>query len=253
MFFILSKILSFLISPLVWGLGLLLWSFLSKNSRRKRRLLWGAFIILYLFSNQAIFHEISNAWEAEPKKIQQLKEHYDIAVVLGGILSIDHQYKQIEFNKNADRILNVLPLYFDGRVDKILISGGSGRIFKDGIEANVLQSYLLDIGVANEDIITERKSQNTFENAKYSVEIIKELGLDGSVLLSTSTTHMKRSVMCFKKQGLEVDSFPVDQVSYKRELNPYTLLVPQADVLGSWYWLIHEWVGILIYKIMGYC
>lgn len=249
MFFIISKLISFLISPLFWSISAILVGLIKNN----KRFIWSGVIILYLFSNQAIFHEFSHAWEAEPIKKEQLKEQYEVAIVLGGVVSIDHQHKQIEFNANADRILNVLPLYFEGRVKKILISGGSGRIFKDQIEANVLESYLLDIGVKKDDIITERKSQNTYENAKYSIEKLKSLKIKGNILLSTSTTHMKRSYLCFKKLGLEVQPFPVDQVSYKRELNPDTLFVPKADVLNQWYWLLHEWIGIFTYKIAGYC
>lgn len=253
MFFILSKILDFIIAPLVWSLGCFLWAVLSKNPRRKKRLFLGSFLILYLFSNQAIFYQFSHAWEMQPIPKTALKSEYGLAIILGGIASIDQEHKSVEFHTNADRFLNVLPLYFDGKIKKLLLSGGSGRIIKDQIEAGVLEDYLLSIGVKAEDIITEEQSQNTYENAKYSAELIREKKLEGPYLLSTSTTHMRRSMLCFKKQKLEVEPFPTDQVTYNLSLDPYFLFVPEASILQEWYWLIHEWVGILTYKLMGYC
>ena len=253
MFFIISKVLDFLIAPIVWSLGCLLWAFFTKNPKRKKRLFLGSILILYFFSNQAIFYQFSHAWEMQPRTKASLKAEYGVAIILGGIVSIDHQHKSVEFHSNSDRFLNVLPLYFEGKVKKLLLSGGSGRIIKDQIEAGVLEDYLLSIGVAAEDLITEEKSQNTYENAKYSAGLIREKKIDGPYLLSTSTTHMRRSVLCFKKQGLDVDPFPTDQVAYNLSIDPYFLLIPQADTIQKWYWLIHEWVGILTYKLMGYC
>ena len=101
-------------------------------------------------------------------------------------------------------------------------------------------------------ILIEVKSRNTYENAKFSAELLSDLGIESNLLLSTSSTHMYRSALCFKKQGVNFDTFPVDQVSYNRELTLDTLFIPNAKTLQNWYDLIHEWLGIVSYKIAGY-
>ena len=104
-----------------------------------------------------------------------------------------------------------------------------------------------------EDILIEDISRNTYENAKYAKELIIDHELKGPFLLSTSACHMRRSLACFDKQELQVDAFPVDYLSGKREFNPDRLFRPKSHVLKSWNALIHEWVGFLFYKIAGYC
>ena len=126
MFFVVSKILAFAIQPVVWVISLLIFSFLSRNSKNKRRLLISSILVLFVFSNTFIFNCISYAWETEPINPTELKDTFDIAVILGGIASYDESTNQTQFFSNSDRILNILPLYHDGRVKKILLTGGSG-------------------------------------------------------------------------------------------------------------------------------
>lgn len=254
MFFVLSKILSFLIKPLVWGLLCLIFALFSKSDKKRKKLVWISFIILYLFSNQAIFFEVNNAWEVKPIPEQVLNQKmYEVVIILGGISSYDYKNESLEFNANSDRLLKVLPLYFSGQVKKILFSGGSGRILDDARESHYIRDYLIDLGVSPKDIIIEDQSRNTYENAKFSVEKLQEENLNGFVLLSTSSRHMYRSKLCFDKLGVDVQVFPTDQITFNRQINPNTLFIPDPQVLDYWYNLIHEWVGIGIYKLKGYC
>ena len=169
------------------------------------------------------------------------------------MVSIDPNHEQLEFHSNADRILQVLPLYQSGKVKKILLSGGSGRLLGKEKEAEQLKKYLVKIGINPNDIWVENRSRNTYENALFTMELLKQKKVEGKILLCTSSSHMKRSFLCFKKQGVDVQIYPVDPFSLSRELNPETLLIPKAYILQNWYHLIHEWIGLLIYKTMGYC
>lgn len=197
--------------------------------------------------------EVSRLYEYPFPKKSELNAHYSAAIVLGGMISYDRDHQQIEFQGSSDRILNVLPLYFNGEVDQIIIAGGSGRLLQDQKEAPYLRDYLIDIGVDANDILIEDHSRNTFENAKYSKEVIETYKLKGPFLLSTSASHMRRSIACFEKMQIEVDAFPVDYLSKEREFNPDRLFRPKSHVLKSWNSIIHEWVGFLFYKIAGYC
>ena len=251
MFFILSKIIDFLTHPLVWVLALLLYSYFKRQKGRKQLLY--AILLLYFLSNEFIFNEVAKLYEPPPQMIQQNDTQYSAAIVLGGLSAYNKETQQIEFQGSADRILDVLPLYFNGNLKKIIIAGGSGRLVNRETESPHLKQYLIDIGVKEKDILIEAESRNTYENAVYSKELIEEFDLKGPFILSTSASHMARSVACFNKLGIKVVPFPVDYLSKEREFNPDRLLVPKAYVLKNWDALIHEWVGWIFYKIAGYC
>ena len=210
--------------------------------------------MLFIFSNQFLFNEVSKAWENQISNSIQDDDHFEVAIVLGGISGYDNARKQQAFFANSERLLNILPLYYNGRVKKILFAGGSGRLTDDKIEAISIRDYLISIGVDSKDILIETRSRNTFENAKYSIELIEKTHFDAKVLLSTSATHMYRSAACFKKLGFQITPFSVDYLS--REDMTFSLdylLLPDPKTMNNWYWLLHEWLGILSYKFMGYC
>lgn len=251
MFFYLSKLVDFFTLPLVWVFALLLISLIKRHQGRK--FLLYAVVILYFFSNGFVFNEVARLYEPTARKIAKAEENYTAAIVLGGLSAYNKEVEQIEFQGSADRLLDVLPLYFNGKVKKIIIAGGSGRLVNRETESPHLKRYLIDIGVKERDILIESKSRNTYENAVFSKELIKEHDLKGPFLLSTSATHMPRSKACFEKQGVQVVPFPVDYLGKEREFNPDRLLVPKAYVLKNWDAIIHEWIGWLFYKLAGYC
>ena len=220
---------------------------------RGRKFLWYSIVTLYFFCNQFIFNEVIRLYEPAPKHIAEKEENYSAVIVLGGLSSFHNENQQLEFQESADRLLDVLPLYFKGTVKKIIIAGGSGRLVNRETESPHLKQYLMNIGVKEKDIFIESKSRNTYENAVYSKELIEEHGLEEPFLLSTSATHMPRSLACFKKQGINVISFPNDYLGREREFNPDRIFVPKAHILKSWDAIIHEWVGWLSYKLAGYC
>lgn len=250
MFFILSKILSFSIQPIIWITVLLVLSVASKSVSRKRRFSIGALVIFLFFSNQFIFNEISSAWENQIPAFNS-KAKFDIVMVLGGISAYDSTHNQPEFFGSSERLLNVLPLYFDGQVAKIMFVGGSGNLNQTNVEADFIKDYLLKIGVKETDLIIENKSRNTYENATFAAALIPP---NQSLLLSTSATHMPRSLACFHKLNIFPTPFPVDYTSSSNpEIQFNQLFIPSAEVVNKWYWLLHEWIGILTYKIRGYC
>lgn len=252
MFFILSKLLTFIIHPFIWILALFIGSLISKKPNRKKYLFIAGLVFCFLFSNQFIYNEVALVWEHQiPSQIAHHK-NYGVAIVMGGIAGTDIENDLYSFNKNAERLLNVLPYYFENKVDKILIAGGSGKLFQGEKEAEVIQKYLLSVGVDQRDILLDTNSRNTHENALYTSKIIAEKDLKGPFLLSTSAVHMPRSFACFQKKGIPVVPYPVDYTG-KKSYDLGLILFPKPEVISYWYWLIHEWVGMLSYRLMGYC
>lgn len=252
MFFTLSKILSFIIHPVTWIFILLLITLFTKKEKSKK---WAiiTLVVFYLFSNDFLFCEVMRAWEEPRKKIDDL-ENYDVVIVLGGMISFDSDLERMQANTAIDRSLQALLVYKKGKAKKIFISGGSGSLqFPDMKEGLIIKSYLTQIGIPEQDIFVESESKNTYENAVYTRKELERLGLQNSkLLLVTSASHMYRSKKCFEKQGLMVDTYSADIVAGPRKFVFDHLFLPNGNTLNNWYDLLHEIIGVAIYKIMGY-
>jgi len=96
MFFFLSKILAFLLSPFFYLALILLWTFFCKNHRKQKKLLSITLIMVFFFGNRFIIDEFIRLWEPDIKNNKT--EHYDIAIVLGGMANYDASNDIIRFN-----------------------------------------------------------------------------------------------------------------------------------------------------------
>jgi uncharacterized SAM-binding protein YcdF (DUF218 family) len=253
MFFILSKILLFLLSPIIWIFGLLLWTLFSKNPKRKRKLLITTVIFFYLFSNSFILDEFIRAYEERNQTYSELTVNYDVAIVLGGFSGYDAKQEMVSFHTATDRLMAGIKLYKTGRAKKIMISSGSGSILKQKAkEALFIRDYLITIGIPEEDLIIESESKNTRENASNSAIILNKYYPNGKFILVTSATHMPRAKRCFQKVELAITPFSVDHKSGPRKYVLDHLLLPNPSCFDLWLALIKEWTGFIVYKLAGY-
>ena len=79
----------------------------------------------------------------------------------------------------------------------ILVSGG--QVYSDsGAEAEISARVLKSLGVPEDKIITETKSINTTQNARYSAKILRDNGFK-KPLLVTSAFHMNRAMLNFNR------------------------------------------------------
>ena len=253
MFFFLSKILAFLINPLVWIVGLLIYSWRTKIESRKRKSFAWAVGLLLFFTNSFILDEFMRAWEIPAMHYKEIKQPYDAAIVLGGVINYDYDYERLQFYRSSDRLMQAVELYKKGLVKKIVFVGGSGRVSEpDKKEGPLVKRYLLQLGLPAEDLIFENESRNTRENALNVKPILDKEIHNGKYLLVTSGFHMRRAMACFRKVGLDPVPYSTDRFSGPRRFDPDHLLIPGSEALFTWNMLIHEWVGYLVYKISGY-
>ena len=253
MFFILSKILEFLIKPLVWVLVLLLFGLFHKNVNRRRKFVIGALVVFFFFTNDFIADTFMRGWEIPAIKDETIIKPYDIGIVLGGMIAYDKSFERPQFDRGSDRIFQAIKLYKEGKIRKILLDGGSGSITEsDILEAPLLKQYLLQIGIPDSVIIVEKHSRNTHENATFVKPILDSICPHGSYLLITSASHMKRALKCFEKAGIPVTCYSADRYSGPPKFVFDYMFIPDKWALVSWDVLLHEWVGYITYKIAGY-
>ncbi|MCF8373737.1 MAG: YdcF family protein [Bacteroidales bacterium] len=253
MFFYISKLLSFLLSPAVWIVGLLALAVFTKKDKLKKRSVFWAFLVAVLFTNPFLFDEVMRAWERPAIAESALQKKYDFGIVLGGGLRYDAQLGRTDAKAASDRLFQAIDLYRNNHIKKILISGGSPMIFKSNLtEAEMCKKYLLRIGIPARDILIETESRNTHENAEKSTALILSEKKKPDCLLITSAYHMKRAKDCFTQSKLDVDEYPVDRYAGPRKFKLDHLFIPSPIPFQGWHIFIREFVGYYIYALMGY-
>jgi len=242
-----------LLMPVTWITISLFLALFSKNARIKKKSLYTGLILLLFFGNAGILNQAFLLWEPPPVNLSELP-NYEVGIVLTGVMNHDKEPRdRVYFHKGADRVIHTIQLYKIGKIKKIFITGGSGRVTGEKIsEAPELKKVFLLCGVPDSAIILESNSRNTRENALFSKRVLDSLGITGKKLLITSAFHMPRSKGCFDRVGLKTDIFPTDYYGGTMTLTPDVWLIPNEKTYGGWHILIHEWIGYAMYKLMGY-
>jgi uncharacterized SAM-binding protein YcdF (DUF218 family) len=251
MFFILSKLFYFLLSPFNWLLILVIPAFFTKDPKRKKRWIIISTCWFLLFSNPYLIHKLTINWQT-PKKTFAAGEQYETGILLAGFVGFEFKSKQGYYGSASDRFIQAVRLYKLGYIKKILITGGSGSIWRQQYkEADFVKEQLQEMGVAASDILSENQSRNTYENAVNSKKLLDSLQLKGPYLLITSAMHMKRSQKVFTKAGITIIGFPCN---YNAINNPQLFLdaiTPSYNAFYGWDIYLKEVVGLLVYRLTG--
>ena len=87
MYFILSKILLFLLVPLNWVLALFIIAVFKRNQVKSRRLLIAGLTLLYVFSTPLLFKGFTRLWDVKADLINVDSVKYSCVIVLGDFLA----------------------------------------------------------------------------------------------------------------------------------------------------------------------
>ncbi|MEA1951369.1 MAG: YdcF family protein, partial [Planctomycetota bacterium] len=116
-------------------------------------------------------------------------------------------------------------------------------------EAELMRDFLLRLGVAQSDMIVEDCSLSTYENAVQSAKILREREVE-RIALVTDAAHIYRASRCFDRQGLDVVPAACNFRAVKLKWSPL-LFIPNAGSARNLRIAIHEWQGIIWYKLHG--
>lgn len=254
MFFFLSKTLGYLARPLVIVCILFLTAWLVKRPKVRRLFLYAGIFAMILFSNEFIANEAMRAWEIEPTRFVKIPREYAYGIVLSGATKTEvGPDDRVYIASAADRVNHTLQLYKMGRIKKILISGGSGRLVDVGErEANELATLFRLMGVPSANILVDNESRNTHESAILVKQMLEGKARPADCLLITSGYHMRRSLACFEKVGFHMDTFSADIRSHQRSFSFDILMIPKVEAILVWQSLLKEWTGYVAYWMAGY-
>jgi uncharacterized SAM-binding protein YcdF (DUF218 family) len=254
MFFFLSKTLNYLVMPLTLIAGCLFMSLFIKHKAWSQRLRVAGLILLFFFTNEFIANELMKVWEVDTKAYASMHK-YKVGIVLTG--TVIPQVKpddRVYFSRGADRVVHTVQLYKLGLIERILVSGGSGRIIDIAErEADRFREVMMLMGVPDSVIMLEDQTRNTHESAAAVKDILTDFGYKSrECLLITSAFHMRRSLACYRKVGLPLDSFSADFYAHEGGYYLDAFLIPKIEALIIWHKLVREWVGFLAYWMAGY-
>ena len=267
LFFISSKIVQFLIEPLNLLFlisGLALFFLILRKPIATKRFLWLSVIGFILVGYAPIPKSLARILENSIEKVDINKmpsEQIAGIIILGGAISgedIAIDRGEVSISSSAERVTKGLELIRRYPNLPFIFSGFSGRVTPRGMsEADAFKQLIAEQGlteITQSTAYYENQSRNTYENAVYSKKMIDQLGVGnpsiktGSWLLITSATHMPRSVKIFEKQGIRIIPIPVDyQTSHTLDWREFS--ITGGAVL--WNNLLHEYIGIVAYKLTG--
>ena len=136
----------------------------------------------------------------------------DYIIILGAQIRKDGSLTPL-LQGRVDRALDFRKNQLDktGKDLKFIPSGGKGN---DEVisESEAIKEYLLEKGIKARDIIVENKSKNTFENIKFSTNLINDK--KANICFSTTNYHVLRAGLIATSQNLKLEGIGSRTKSY---------------------------------------
>ncbi len=241
MYYIVSKLFkSLFLSPGIFIFVLFLSAFYAKKF--KMLFFFVALFLLLLsskFFSNILIYPLEHNYECDditPKAV----------VVLGGGV---YKYDVLKASPDAfKREIYGMLLAKKENIPFIFTGGGAKGEESEGAKQDI--DYIKKIfNLKLKKEYYENKSLNTYENAKYTARLFEKLNIPKEIYLVTTAYHMKRAIKAFKHFGFKIIPKPVGFNNL--ENNNYFNLFPNFGSLLRSYKALHEYFGLLAFKLMG--
>ena len=262
MFLYLSKLLPLFFYPLGLACVFLLFSLLMlwKRPRVAAMAIALALTVLRVSGNAWVSHSLVRSLEWQNLPLAEIPSSEAIVVLGGATKSATPPRPGVDLNETGDRVIYAAQLYRQKKAPIIILSGG--RIDWRGSgssESADMATILTSIGIPTEAIVQEPDSLNTYENAVNVRKILAARGIR-RVLLITSAMHMPRSLLIFKRQGIDVIPAPTDFLISQGEIEELAStpkaailnLFPDSDNLQQFTSAVKEYIGTVVYRLRGW-
>ena len=255
MFFIFSKILNFFLDPLnLLIISFLLFILITVRTKKTRvgPTLWFVlfwFVLLYKPIPEFLVKNLEDLFIYQEKTFLEL----DGVIVLGGGTGsgkVAQDRNDYSLGGGSERLFKGLEFIRKKPQGTIIFTGFSGKLFHEGLsEAEIIEKLVKALNVDSTNILFERRSRNTFENALYTKEIISDFE-NKKWGIVTSASHMKRALATFNKQSSEISFRPIS-VDFQTKNSIYWGPGNIQSSLDFWSIYMHEAIGYWVYKFTG--
>ena len=217
--------------------------------QRRRRLALSLILLstsaLYALSMPWVGGLLLKSLEISGPVSQAQLQTADAIVVLGG----GRRFAEAEYGGDTLNSLSLERLRYAAHLHRsselpILVTGGKpggGTLSEGRIMQHILQS---EYGLSAKWV--EDASSTTWENARFSAHLLKQAGVQRIALVSHAW-HLHRAVPLFEAQGLDV--IPAGIQFSSSHVDSILDLLPTPVGLRDSTFALHEWLGILWYKL----
>ncbi len=253
MFFVASKLFEYLAPPSHW-LGLLvLATALCLMLRRVRAasICAGLAVLVLILAGTPLVNGLLIRGLEDQYPHPAWPAHVDGVLVLGS--GEDAEILRLRgapsANEGAYRLIAAMAAaqrYPDVRV---VFTGGSGLLIgAHNAEAETAHYVFNELGLDPRRLVLEPRARNTYENILFSKELVKPK--PGDVwLLDTSAIHMPRAVAVARKLDWPMVPWPSDYITAPGGAGAG--LFDVGGNLGLTDYAMHEWIGMLAYRLSG--
>jgi uncharacterized SAM-binding protein YcdF (DUF218 family) len=165
----------------------------------------------------------------------------DGIIVLAGAehVTLSEVYSQPQINAAGDRLTTFLALAAAHPQARLVYSGSAP-------EARVARALILGAGVAPSRVLFEDRSTNTCDSATGARALVQPAATERWLLVTTAA-HVPRAVGCFRAADWHVIPYPAD---FRSGPTPWSYDV--VSNLATLDYAVHEWLGLLYYRLRGY-
>lgn len=256
MFYVLSKVLLWLLQPLAllsMALAVALIQLRRGRAAQVRRLIAGSLGLVIVTGVLPLSNALILPLEQRfgPAVLGPDAQVDGIVVLGGGEESwITQARGVVALGDAGERLTEAMVLARRHPQAKIAFSGGAVEIVaRPTYGSDAAELFFHEQGLDMRRLVLERQSRNTHENATMTKALVRPRPGE-RWLLVTSAFHMPRAMGCFRQAGWEVLPWPVDY----RTVGRADLLVPFANPnegIRRFEVALKEWVGLVVYRLSG--
>jgi uncharacterized SAM-binding protein YcdF (DUF218 family) len=209
MLFVLSKILYFLLSPLSVAILVFTGAMVAIQKKRyalAQKLGVVGWLVLVVFGVLPTGQYLTIKLQQPYVKTAELPRKVTGIILLGGFIDTDIglTYGTPQLNAAADRLNTFVDMAQKYPYARLVFTSGQGAITQNGTAEGPMITPLLNRMKAytRARLTIEEASRTTFENAKYTYDLIKPK-VNETWLLVTSAWHMPRAMGAFRAVGWE--------------------------------------------------
>ncbi len=163
---------------------------------------------VFLLSIPLLAYSLWQLWSISSFGHKDTGERADCAIILGA--AAYHTKPSPVFE---ERIKHAIKLYEQGRVGKLIFTGGFGTKAAFA-ESEVARAYAIKAGIPQEDILLETTSLTTQENLTEAKKIMTQHGLTDSLIVS-DPWHLKRACSIAADKDIQTSPSTTQTSLYK--------------------------------------